>query len=152
MADPLSVTAGVVGVLGFALHGAKRLYEFIDSLRSAPKDIATLSADLRALYEVLAVLAGMQDTLAANSSLCQCLQAPLDNCVDVFEEFTVTLHKSTTATRDGGTRVRTWKNLEWAFKDKEIQLFRDTLITYKASLDLAVGALTLYDSSTIIFP
>jgi hypothetical protein len=131
MADPLSGTASVVGVLGFALHGAKRLYEFIDSLRSAPKDIATL---------------------AANSSLCQCLQAPLDNCVDVFEEFTVTLHKYTTATRDGGTRVRTWKNLEWAFKDKEIQLFRDTLITYKASLDLAVGALTLYDSSALIFP
>jgi hypothetical protein len=106
MPDPLSSAAAVVGILGFALHGSKRLLEFIDGLRGAPKDITTLSTDLRALYEVLAALAGLRDELARNVSLCHCLQTPLENCVDVFEEFTVTLHTYTRTTREGTVKVR----------------------------------------------
>ncbi|KAH6871642.1 hypothetical protein B0T10DRAFT_611191 [Thelonectria olida] len=149
MADPLSITSGIVGILGFALHGSKRLFEFIDGLRGAPKDIATLSIDLRALYEVLAVLAGMQDELVRDGSLCDCLRTPLENCVDVFEEFSMTLHAYTLTTRDGRAKVRTWKNIAWAFKDREIQLFRDTLVTYKASLSMAVGVMTLSTTRSI---
>jgi hypothetical protein len=95
------------------------------------------------LYEVLAALAGLRDELARNVSLCDCLQTPLENCLDVFEEFTVTLHTYTQTTREGTVKVRLWKNIAWAFKDKEIQLFRDTIVTYKASLGIAIGAITL---------
>lgn len=143
MADPLSVGASVVGIVGAALHGSKRLYEFIDSLRSAPKDIAALSTDLRALYQVLGRLAGMQDKLSNNPELCDCLTTPLENCLDIFEEFTNTLNGFTQTTRDGKVKVRTWKNIAWAFKDKEIQLFRDTVTTYKMSLDMTVNVMTL---------
>ncbi|RSL89571.1 hypothetical protein CEP51_001115 [Fusarium floridanum] len=143
MADPLSAGASVVGIVGAALHGAKRLYEFIDSLRNAPKDIAALSTDLQALYQVLGRLAGMQDKLSNNPALCDCLTTPLENCLDIFEEFTTLLNSFTQTTRDGTVKVRTWKNIAWAFKDKEIQLFRDTVTTYKVSLDVAVNAMTL---------
>ncbi|KAF9766530.1 blue light receptor [Fusarium sp. DS 682] len=79
MSDPLSVTASVVGIVGALLHGSKRLFEFIDSLRNAPKDIAALSADLRALYEVLAHITNIQDKLSSNPGLCASLKAPLEN-------------------------------------------------------------------------
>ncbi|KAI3575685.1 hypothetical protein IWW34DRAFT_809136 [Fusarium oxysporum f. sp. albedinis] len=36
--------------------------------------------------------------------------------------------------------------MAWAFKDKEIQLFRDTITTYKVSLDMALSAMTLLES------
>ncbi|KAF4503553.1 White collar 1 [Fusarium agapanthi] len=78
MSDPLSVTASVIGIVCALLHGSKRLYEFIDSLQNAPKDIAALSTDLRALYE--------------------------------------------------------------------IQFFRDTITTYKVSLDMALSAMTLFET------
>lgn len=143
MADPLSVGASVVGIVGAALHGSKRLYELIDSLRSAPKDIAALSADLQALYQVLGRLAGMQDKLSNNPELCDCLTTPLENCLDIFDEFTTLLNGFTHTTRDGTVKVRTWRNIAWAFKDKEIQLFRDTITTYKVSLDVAVSAMNL---------
>jgi hypothetical protein len=55
----------------------------------------------------------------------------------------VTLHTYTQTTREGTVKVRLWKNIAWAFKDKEIQLFRDTIVTYKASLGIAIGAITL---------
>ena len=143
MADPLSIAAGVTGLLGFALHGSRRMVEFIESIRDAPKDIAAISADLKALYEVLASLAGMQDQFDRNPTMSSYLRVPLENCVDIFTDFTTTLNQYVATTRDGTVKVRTWKNIVWAFKEKEINLFRDTVLAYKASLSLAVGTMTL---------
>jgi hypothetical protein len=143
MADPLSITAGVAGLLGFALHGSKRMLEFIDGIRNAPKDIAAISVDLRALYQEIAALAAMQEGFCRNPTMADYLREPLENCVDVFTEFTMTLNQYVVTTRDGSTKVRTWKHITWAFKEKEIQLFRNTLLAYKSSLSIAIGAMTL---------
>ncbi|KAL7769925.1 hypothetical protein ACKLNR_001309 [Fusarium oxysporum f. sp. zingiberi] len=143
MSDPLSVTASVVGTVGALLHGSKRLYEFIDSLKYAPKDIAALSTDLRALYEILAHITRVQDRLSSHHDLCVSLRAPLENCLNIFDEFMTLLQGFTQISRDGTVKVRVWKQMTWAFKDKEIQLFRDTITTYKVSLDMALNAMTL---------
>ncbi|KAF5618710.1 White collar 1 [Fusarium sp. NRRL 52700] len=142
MSDPLSVTASVVGIVGALLHGSKRLYEFIDSLQNAPKDIAALSTDLRALYEILAHVTNIQDRLSSHVDLCTSLKTPLENCLNIFDEFTTLLQGFTQTSRDGTIQVRVWKQMAWAFKDKEIQLFRDTITTYKISLDMALSAMT----------
>ncbi|KAF5604014.1 GATA transcription factor [Fusarium pseudocircinatum] len=142
MSDPLSVTASVVGIVGALLHGSKRLYEFIDSLQNAPKDIAALSTDLRALYEILAHVTSIQDRLSSHVDLCTSLKAPLENCLNIFDEFTTLLQGFTHTSRNGTVQVRVWKQMAWAFKDKEIQLFRDTITTYKVSLDMALSAMT----------
>ncbi|KAG7436988.1 White collar 1 protein [Fusarium oxysporum f. sp. raphani] len=142
MSDPLSVTASVVGIVGALLRGSKRLYEFIDSLQNAPKDIAALSTDLRALYEILAHITNIQDRLSSHLDLCVSLKAPLENCLSIFDEFTALLQGFTQTSRDGTIQVRVWKQMAWAFKDKEIQLFRNTITTYKVSLDMALSAMT----------
>ncbi|KAK3339860.1 hypothetical protein B0T25DRAFT_560751 [Lasiosphaeria hispida] len=149
MADPLSIAAGVVGLLGYTLHGSKRMLEFIESIRNAPKDVAALSLDLRALHDVLATLAGMQNEFNSNPTIIDCLRVPLENCVDIFTDFTATLNQFVVTTRDGSMRVRTWKNIVWAFREKEISLFRDTTLAYKASLNMAVGAMTLFTATSI---
>ncbi|WKT43673.1 PAC motif [Fusarium oxysporum f. sp. vasinfectum] len=146
MSDPLSVTASVAGIVGALLHGSKRLYEFIDSLQNAPKDIAALSTDLRALYEILAHITNAQDRLSSHLDLCVSLKAPLENRLNIFDEFTTLLQGFTQISRDGTIQVRVWKQMVWAFKDKEIQLFRDTITTYKVSLDMALSAMTLFES------
>jgi hypothetical protein len=143
MSDPLSVTASVVGIVGALLHGSKRLYEFIDSLQNAPKDIAALSTDLRALYEILAHITNVQNRLSSNPNLCVSLKAPLENCLHIFDDFTTLLQGFTQISRDGTVKVRVWKQMAWAFKDKEIQLFRDTITTYKVSLDMTLNVMTL---------
>ncbi|KAI1051112.1 hypothetical protein LB506_010822 [Fusarium annulatum] len=147
MSDPLSVTASVVGIVGALLHGSKRLYEFIDSLQNAPKDITAISTDLRALYEILAHITNVQNRLSSHLALCFSLKAPLENCLNIFDEFTALLQGFTQTSRDGTIQVRVWKQITWAFKDKEIQLFRDTIMTYKVSLDMALSAMTF---STIV--
>lgn len=143
MADPLSITAGIAGLLGFALHGSKRMLDFIDNIRDAPRDIAALSVDLKARYQELAALAAMHEGFDRNPAMGDFLREPLTNCVDVFTEFTTMLNQYIITTKDGSKRVRTWKHVAWAFKDKEIQLFRNTLLAYKSSLTIAIGAMTL---------
>jgi len=54
------------------------------------------------------------------------------------------LHAFTQVTRDGTAKVQTWNSIRQEFKEKEIQLFKDRILTYKLSLSVAVGAMTLY--------
>jgi len=53
------------------------------------------------------------------------------------------LHAFTQVTRDGTAKVQTWNSIRQEFKEKEIQLFKDRILTYKLSLSVAVGAMTL---------
>jgi hypothetical protein len=73
--DSFSVTAGVVSLLKSTLHDSKRMSDFIEGLGGAPKDIATLSTDLQAFYDVLGVLTSMQDELPRNNAFCDWLPA-----------------------------------------------------------------------------
>jgi len=56
MADPLSVTAGVVGITAFALQSVQQLTAFIESIRDAPEIITGIKEDLKAVESVLSSL------------------------------------------------------------------------------------------------
>ncbi|PVH69236.1 hypothetical protein DL98DRAFT_474010 [Cadophora sp. DSE1049] len=62
MADPLSITASVVGITTAALQSAQFLVKTIDNIKDAPGTIKDLSADLRVFESVLQELnANVQD-------------------------------------------------------------------------------------------
>ncbi|OAQ74411.1 GATA transcription factor LreA [Purpureocillium lilacinum] len=84
----------------------------------------------------------MENELAGHGLLFDHLRNPLENCVDVFDKFTTTLRRYTVTTRAGLEKFVAWKSIAWVLKDKEIQLLRDTLVTYKATLSIAVGTIT----------
>ncbi len=46
MADPLSVTASVVGIIGPALHGTRLLLEDLQQLKDVPKTVKRLVKDV----------------------------------------------------------------------------------------------------------
>lgn len=46
MTDPLSVTAGVAGLVAFALQGVRFLVNDINNIREAPKSLENLRIDL----------------------------------------------------------------------------------------------------------
>lgn len=53
MSDPLTVTAGVVGVASFAVQSITALVRTIESVRDAPATIANLSGDLKTTRDVI---------------------------------------------------------------------------------------------------
>lgn len=53
MADPLSVVAGVTGVLAFTAKLAQEVITMISDIKDAPRDIADLQFDLRNLSSLV---------------------------------------------------------------------------------------------------
>ncbi|KAH7210007.1 hypothetical protein DER44DRAFT_883876 [Fusarium oxysporum] len=90
-----------------------------------------------------------QDRLSSNPDLCDSLKGPLENCLNIFDEFATLLQGFTQISRDGTVKIRVWKQMAWAFKDKVIELFRDTITTYKVSLNMALNAMTFSTTTSL---
>ena len=56
MADPLSITASIVGIVGPALHATRLLLEDLQQLKDAPKTVKRLVEDMRPIDTALELL------------------------------------------------------------------------------------------------
>lgn len=144
--DPLSISTGIVGFVGFSLHTARRVKEFIDGIEGAPKAVKALSKDVCALYDVLREFSNtlndpsLKETFA-KSSLLVTLQGPLENCTNSLEDVKTTLKPFTKPT--GDPKISKWRSVAWTFKEKEIDVMRGQLMAYKSSLDVALSVASL---------
>jgi hypothetical protein len=77
MADPLSVTAGILAIVQVVLQGALQTKQFINRIQGAPRVVQSLSKDLDALYVVLGVLRGHLDYAESNATFANLLFCPL---------------------------------------------------------------------------
>ncbi len=62
MADPLSTTAGIVGIVVPVLHGTRLLLDDLQKLVEAPKAVASLEEDLHSLDTALEALKVVEDS------------------------------------------------------------------------------------------
>ena len=144
--DPLSISTGIVGFVGFSLHTARRVKDFIDGIEGAPSAVKALSNDVCALYDVLLEFSNtlndpsFRETFA-KSNLLVTLQRPLENCANSLEQVTTTIRPFTKAT--GDPKVSKWRSVAWTFKEKEIGVLRSQLMAYKSSLDVALSVASL---------
>lgn len=53
MADPFSLVAGLVGIVGVALCNTRQVYDFISGIKGALEAVTTLSGDLDSLADIL---------------------------------------------------------------------------------------------------
>lgn len=60
MADPLSITASVVGIIVPALHGTRLLLADLQQLNDAPKTIKQVSDDVQSVHTTLELLRGVE--------------------------------------------------------------------------------------------
>lgn len=94
MADPFSVTAGILAIVQVVLQGALQTKQFINGIQGAPRVVQSLSKDLDALYVVLGVLRGHLDYAESNATfanLIPMLSAPLENCLSAFKNISKTI-------------------------------------------------------------
>lgn len=61
MPDPLSVTAGIIGIVVPALHGTRLLLDDLDGLKDAPKTVKRLTDDVRSVDATLKLLEGVDN-------------------------------------------------------------------------------------------
>lgn len=141
--DPLSISASAISFVAFALHSARRVKEFIDSIQGAPRAVKAISDDVHALCDVLerfAVTVNKTPT-SAQASLVDPLRKPLENCENALENLSIRIKPFTKPTGDG--KSSKWRNITWTFREKDINNLRNELMAYKTSLDLALSIANL---------
>lgn len=138
MADPLSVTAGLVGLVGFAFQASKSLYQVIESFKSSKRAVRELREEVESLNGVLATLSQMAIEYDAQLTA---LKLPLLRCGKTCAEFEGILRKCAGHSDGQRTSFRDWAKLQ--YRGGDIGDLKTTLAGYKSTINIAIGGATL---------
>ena len=115
MTDPLSITAGVVGILNAATHASSLLYKWIKSAKEAPQQAEAAWVEIN---EIRGILCSLQSLLLGNGLLQQSgasilqvdqLVVTISGCVLTFPELEKLLERVKVENRDILDRIK-WIN------------------------------------------
>ncbi|KAH6665747.1 hypothetical protein B0J14DRAFT_211249 [Halenospora varia] len=135
--DPLSMTASIVGTIGFAITSSKALYDLIDATIEAPKEVIAVSNEAKAFAITLGSLQSLfDDERMATDLLLAALQIPLDNCL---EALVTLMTKIKPHVKPSGRATKSkWKGLTWAFKREDTRNLCQRLAHNKLTLATAI--------------
>lgn len=151
MTDPLSATAGVIGITAAALHSARKLHAFIEAIREAPKAIANIKEDLAAVDAVLGSLGkALQDQnlpdelkpLRQDVKVELAVQICEKACVEFKETLANWMRHSTEE------KIFWWDRVKAGYLgEAKVRAFTAQVGTCKATISVALNTATLYVSS-----
>jgi len=130
-----------------AYQSAKTLYELIDGIVRAPKQLKDLNEDLDVVRQLLASIKGaMKGTsdVKLSEGVKKCLEdvkPSMKGCEMACNEFTEKLSKITR--HSSSDRTRFDDRLKLQFQEKEIVTFRYRIESYKSTLNIALTLATL---------
>ena len=139
MADPLSVTSAVVGLIAVSCQASKALRETIHSYKNHTKTVRDLKHELEALEQTLQLLGAT--LLNLDGVDFAALEFPLRRCGCACEEFRQILEKCTRRNNDDKSTFRGWLKIRWMGSD--INGFKDTLAGYKSTIAIAIAGVNL---------
>jgi hypothetical protein len=139
MADPISITSGIVGLVSFGLQASQALYTTLQSLKNYTKTIRELKQQLEALQNVLQDLEKAADDELISEF--ESIKLPLYCCAKACKEFEGMIRKCTENSSDTHRSFRDWAKLRYMGND--INGFCDQLATYKSTIQVALGGINL---------
>ncbi|CAG8092626.1 unnamed protein product [Penicillium salamii] len=139
MADPLSITTGIVGLIGFALQGSLALGKAIDGLRTSKKEIRELKKELEAFC---VVLQSVHEVAADYHQELRVLELPLRQCGKACQELEKIVTK---CVERSGTTFGAYTSLK--FRGDSIAKFKDMLAGHKDAITIALSSATFRKSA-----
>jgi hypothetical protein len=145
--EPLSITTGILCLVGTAIKGARTTKSFIDGIRGAPQAVSALSQDLAALADVLETLQNFLNSIDKQRNPQQALdtgklQKPLNSCVKAMNSIKKEVQPF--IVRKAGSSCYTWKSMLFTFREKDFTVLQRTLGKSQTSLTNAVAIVILY--------
>lgn len=144
MADPLSISASVVGLVVPALEGTRLLIENVRNIKDAPKALKDVEADLKSVEASLESLADLDA-----SQMSQLPERVNEQCGDtisryssVCSDFRADLARYTRRSRDGKLSWRDKLNVGF-FSKQRISGMARQLKSCKLTINSVVGIATL---------
>lgn len=154
--DPLSIGAGVVGIIVLALHGSQLLLDDIQCIIDAPKSIKTLETNLKSIQMALTLLQAVKDAEweLLGDAVLQQSQATIRTCTDTCKLFHTDLQRWTKHYDRGQILWKDRANIGF-LKQRRIKAISVQLQTCQISINSVVGIAALcvalyYNIKTII--
>ncbi|RGP77371.1 hypothetical protein FLONG3_4510 [Fusarium longipes] len=135
MADPLSVTSGLIAIVTATLQSSKILYETIQSFRNHQTAVSDLIRELKSLESVLQPLL---DHVRTDERTFLPLKFPLIQCRQACTDFQALVEQNSKRSRDQArTSFRDWAKL--MYMNGDIVSFKELLAGYKATITIALA-------------
>ncbi|KAF2008321.1 hypothetical protein BU24DRAFT_429464 [Aaosphaeria arxii CBS 175.79] len=147
MADPLSITAAVVGITAPALEGVRLLLNDLQQLKDAPKTVRRLLEDVHSVDAALSLLQSVEyrEWQLLGSDVSKESERTISSCAQACSLFRTDLQRWTRHSEDG--------KLEWQdrakvglFKQGQIKAMSEQLQNCKLTVNSIVSIATLYSS------
>ncbi|KAI1069424.1 hypothetical protein LB507_008616 [Fusarium sp. FIESC RH6] len=143
MADPLSMTASIIGIIGVTGQGIGFLSDTIQNIRNAPDSIKMIQTGLQQLKPLLVKLEFTIKEEPTELLLCSEIRDALESCNRACTEFNVSLTHRTRHSRDDKTSI---------FDNAKIGVFRQgrmRLLNEQVSQSIKILNVTL-DTATFL--
>ncbi|KAL5330959.1 hypothetical protein ACEPPN_000486 [Leptodophora sp. 'Broadleaf-Isolate-01'] len=147
MADPLSITASIVGIVGPALHGTRLLLEDLQQLKDAPKTVKRLVEDVRSVGAALELLQSVEEREwgLLGAGVAEQAETTISSSTQACNLFRADLQKWTRHSEDGKLAWLDRANVGF-FKKDQVKAMSEQLQSCKLAINLIVGVATLYSS------
>jgi hypothetical protein len=144
MADPLSITASIVGITVPALHGTRLLLDDLQQLKDAPKTVKRLTDDVHSVHAALELLKGIEDRdwKSLGKSVAEQSEETIRSCTQACNLFKADLQKWTRHSEDGKLAWQDRANVGF-FKKDHVKAMSEQLQSCKLAINLIVGVATL---------
>lgn len=142
MSDPLSVAAGVIGIVTAAAQISSLLIKFTAKVKDAPRQASIVLTEVSDTSAILAqlqpFLLGLETPDQSRACLLQVesVIVILTGCVATFSELQQVLDSLEI------DEMQPWDRLRWSRRESAIAALLTNLQTHKASLSLMLNVLT----------
>jgi hypothetical protein len=143
MSDPLSVSASILSIVGFAIQSAQFLARTIDAIKEVPASLKSIQSDLDAVTPMLQQLEDAIKNANTKSFPFDRLAPAVQNCDRACTVFQQKLENWTRhSSSKGGAMADRWKI--GILGQERIQSLKAQLGECKTTLTVALSTATLY--------
>ena len=144
MADPLSITASVVGIIVPALHSTRLLLEDLQQLKDAPKTLKRLVEDVHSVDTSLKLLRSVEDREweLLGVAIAEQSKTTISSCTQACHVLRTDLQRWTKHSEDGKFAWQDRANVGF-FKQGRIKAMSEQLQNCKLSITSVVSIATL---------
>lgn len=139
MADPLSVSASIAGLVTLADIVFRRTYRYVKAVKKAPKEISALSTEIGALYGVLNNLQLVSFQLEHEKADPTTRTHHIDSCRRTLERIESILDRDDSNSLRDDRLEDLKRRLRWPFKSSEVKDMIAEIERHKSTLGLALN-------------
>ena len=140
MADPISISASIGGLITLADVVFSRTYKYVRAAKNAQQEISALSSELSALYGILGSVGSISHQLEGEVFETTTRLLHISACQKTLEDVRRILNRDSTSSIQDKPLESLKPRLHWPFKASEVKSLMKELERHKATFGLALNA------------